>query len=146
MASRVRCFALPRGLPRCGFPGVSSWLTKGTPGTAGHRAYRRDCGRDLDLLYFAGRETTRADTHVLALAFSRLDMHTTQVRQPATTRLVVRVADIVTERYALAANITYARHNYLYLSLVHQFENRHLGCITGAMTEMQNASVTAGPL
>jgi len=88
----------------CCHVGAIRWSRVRMPTLSGLDRYRRSL-RDL-----ACGDTPGAHTHTPAIALVVDDLHRLKVRQPAAPRLVVRVADVVPRRGALATRVAHSSH------------------------------------
>src|SRR5690349_18568573 len=95
--------------------------------------------RALDL---SRGKAARADLHFDGLAICVEHARDLEIRLPCATRRIVCVRPVVAERDALFARVTTAsidRHR----SALDQFDTRHIGAVTLAVTHLQDAGVPA---
>src|SRR5690348_15437300 len=95
-------------------------------------------GRSFDL---SCRKTTSADLYLDDLARCVLDASDLQIRLPGATRGIVRVRAVVPKRDSLAARVALASVD-CHWSALDQFDARHVGPVTLAMTGLEDARVT----
>src|SRR5689334_23179540 len=87
-------------------------------------------------------QAARTDFHLEGFAIGSEHARNLQIRFPRATRRIVRVRAVVSERDALFTRVTTApidRHR----SALDQFDTRHVGAVTLAVSHLQDAGVPA---
>ena len=94
-------------------------------------------------LNLAGGQATCADLDLRDFAIDQ-DAGDLKVRLPGAARFVVGMRHVVAEGDSLLAGVTDIAGDWCHGLAQNQFDTRHFGAVTLAVTGLQNASVSAG--